>query len=154
MTTQISPALPSGAAIVQLVPPGGKVVIPPVVMQIDLPPPVIVAAMNSSGALITNSNPVHVGDTVTLSVTGLTQSATGVGLSQTQVAVGAPGGAVPITTPLTILPGPVTDSYQIQFVLGPNVPYGPNEPVTVGIGTRLSDAAGTFVYLNILPAQQ
>ena len=89
---------------------------------------------------------------MTLSVNGLTQSTSGAGLSQTQVAVGSP--PVAITTPLTITPGTQTDSYQIQFTLGSNVPYGPNQPVTVGIGTRISDAAGTFFYLNILPAQQ
>jgi hypothetical protein len=69
--------------------------------------------------------------------------------------VGNPG--VALTTPLTITApqGVQTDSYQIQFTLGPNVPYGPNEPVAVGIGTRVSNAAGPpFFYLNILPAQQ
>ncbi len=132
----------TGAAVVQLIPPGNSAVIPPVVMQIDLPPPVIVAATNSAGATISAANPAYLGGTVTLSVTGLTQSTTGAGLPQTQVTVGNP--PVPITTPLTIVPGPQTDSYQIQFTLGPNVPYGPNQPVTVGIGTRISDAAGTW----------
>jgi hypothetical protein len=140
-----------GPGSLQLVPPGNSAVIPPVVMQVDAPPPAIVAAADSTGALINASHAVRLGGTVTLSVSGLTQSTTGAGLSQTQVIVGNPG--VPITTPLTILPGPLPDTYQIQFTLGPNVPYGPQEPVTVGIGTRLSDAAGTFFYLNILPAQ-
>jgi hypothetical protein len=148
---QIPPGTAPGAATVQLLPPSGmNAAIPPVVMQVDLPPPVIVAAANASGTLISASNAVHLGDTVTLSVTGLTQSSTGAGLSQTQIFVGPPGQTVAIATPLTILPGPQSDSYQIQFVLGPNVPYGPQEPVVVGIGTRLSDASGTLTYLNIL----
>jgi hypothetical protein len=136
-----------GAAIVQLIPPNNGAAIPPVVMQIDLPPPVIVAAANAIGVPITSSNPVHVGDTVVLSVTGLTQSSTGEGLSETQVTVGG----VAIATPLTVLPGPLNDSYQIQFTLGPNVPYGPQQPVTVGIGTRVSSALPPFFTINVLP---
>jgi Matrixin len=149
---QIPPNFPSGGASVQLIPPGNSPVIPPVAMQIDAPPPLIVAVTDSTGAPITSSNPAYLGGIVTLSVTGLTQSTTGAGLSQTQVTVGNP--AVTITTPLTIVPGQQADSYQIQFVLGPNVPYGPQEPVTVGIGTRVSNALPPFVYLNILPVQQ
>jgi hypothetical protein len=153
---QIPPTnVPPGAATIYLVSPGNSAVIPPVVMQIDAPPPVIVTATNSADATINASNPVYLGDTVTLSVTGLTQSTTGAGLSQTQVTVGSP--PVAITTPLTITApqGMQADSYQIQFTLGPNVPYGPQEPVTVGIGTRVSSAAGPpFFYLNIQPAQQ
>ena len=137
-----------GAAIVQLISPSSSTLIPPVVMQIDLPPPMIVAAVNASGTPITNSSPVHVGDSMVLSVAGLTQSSTGAGLSQTQVTVGG----VAITTPLTITPGLQTDSYQIQFTLGPNVPYGPQQPVTVGIGTRVSSALPPVVNLSILPA--
>jgi hypothetical protein len=147
MIVQIPPNVPPPGASVQLIPPGNGVLIPPVAMQIDAPPPVIVAAVNSAGAPINASNAVHLGDTVTLSVTGLTQSSTGAGLSQTQVTVGG----VAITTPLTILPGSQTDSYQVQFVLSPSVPYGPQQPVTVGIGSRASDALPPFVYLNILP---
>ncbi len=125
--------------------------IPPVVIQIDAPPPVILAAVDASGRPIGTSNPVPFGGTVSLSVTGLTQSAltqstTGAGLSQIQVMVGG----VAITGPLNILPGPQPDSYQIQFTLSSNVPYG-QKPVTVGIGTRRSDAAGVASYLYILP---
>jgi hypothetical protein len=146
---QIPPGLLPGAGSVYLISPDNSIVIPPVVMQIDAPPPVIVAAANATGALISNSNPVPLGSVVTLSVTGLTQSSNGAGLSQTQVTVGG----VVITTPLTILPGPQTDSYQIQFVLGPNVPYG-QQLVTVGIGTRVSSALPPVVDLYILPPQQ
>jgi hypothetical protein len=144
---QIPPGVNLGGAIVQLIPPNNSAVIPPVVMQIDAPPPVILAAADSTGALITASNPVPLGSTVTLSVTGLTQSSTGAGLAQTQVTVG--GVAI---APLTFLPGPQTDSYQIQFTLSPNVPYGP-QLVTVGIGTRVSNALPPFVDLYILPPQ-
>jgi hypothetical protein len=146
ITAQIPPNTTIGAATVQLIPPGNSAAIPPVVMQINAPPPVIVAAANAIGALITPSNPVQLGTTMTLSVTGLTQSTNGAGLSQTQVTVGG----VAITTPLTILPGPQPDSYQIQFTLSPNAPYSPQDPVRVGIGTRISAPD----YLDILPAQQ
>jgi uncharacterized protein (TIGR03437 family) len=106
---------------------------------------VIVAAANANGSLISSSNPAQLGGPMVLSVTGLTQSTNGAGLSQTQVTVGGTA----ITTPLTILPGPQPDTYQIQFTLNPNAPYGPQDPVTVGIGTRISAPD----LLDILPAQ-
>ncbi len=147
ITAQIpaSLSLYPGAATVQLIPPGNSAVIPPVVMQINAPPPVIVAAANANGSLISSSNPAQLGGPMVLSVTGLTQSTNGAGLSQTQVTVGGTA----ITTPLTILPGPQPDTYQIQFTLNPNAPYGPQDPVTVGIGTRVSAPD----LLDILPAQ-
>jgi hypothetical protein len=105
--------------------------------------------VDANGNPIGTSNPVPFGSTVSLSVTGLTQSTAGAGLSQTQVLVGG----VAIAGPLNILPGPQPDSYQIQFTLSPNVPYG-QKPVTVGIGTRRSDAAGVASYLYILPPSE
>jgi hypothetical protein len=134
----------SGAAIVLLNPPSSSIVIPAVVMQIDAPDPVITAAVNASGNPISQSNPVHIGDTMTLSVTGLTQSLTGAGLSTTQVTIGGiSGGAV--VTPVTVTAGSEPDSYQIQFTLGPNVPFGPNEQLQVGIGTRVSAPVNLFI---------
>ena len=136
--------VPSGAAIVALNPPNSNVVIPAVVMQVDAPDPVIVAAVNSSGNPISQSNPVRIGDTVTLAVSGLTQSFNSAGLSNTQVTIGGiPGGAV--VSPLTVTAGAQPDAYQIQFTLGPNVPFGPNEPVQVGIGTRVSAPLNLFI---------
>lgn len=149
ITAQIPAGILPGASIMQLIPPGNGPVIPPVVIQIDAPPPVILAVVDATGRPIGASNSVAFGSTVSLSVTGLTQSLTGAGLSQVQVMVGG----VAITGPLNILPGPQPDSYQIQFTLSPNVPYG-QKPVTVGIGTRRSDAAGVPSYLYILPPSQ
>ena len=137
ITAQVPPNLPLPAATVQLVSPNANVVIPVVVMQIDAPDPQIVAVTNSAGALLNSSTGVHVGATVTLSVAGLTQSFTGTGLSNAQVTIGPIGSGV-VITPLTILPGPVSDTYQIQFTLGSNVPFGPNQQLRVGIGTRIS----------------
>lgn len=142
-------SVPAGAAILQLNPPNGNLSIPAVVMQVDTPDPVIAAAVNASGNAINASNPVLIGQTVTLTVTGLTQSATGAGLSNTQVIVGGLSGGV-IAAPLTISPAAQQDSYQIQFTLGTNVPFGPGEPVQVGIGTRVSAPFNLF----ILPAAQ
>ncbi len=84
---QIPAGVPAGAAIVQLSSPNGNLVIPAVVMQVDAPDPVIVSAVNASGAPINQSNPAHIGDTVVLTVTGLTQSSVAAGLSNTQVVV-------------------------------------------------------------------
>jgi Matrixin/IPT/TIG domain len=140
----IPAGIPSGPAIVQLNSPNSGVVIPAVVMQVDAPDPVVTAAVNASGSPISQSNPVHIGDTMTLTVTGLTQSLNGAGLSNTQVTIGGlAGGAV--ITPITVTPGSQSDSYQIQFTLGANVPFGPGEPVQVGIGTRVSAPFNLFI---------
>lgn len=136
--------VPPGPAIVQLTPPGGNALLPAVVMQIDLPDPVIAAAVNVTGNSIGQANPVHIGDTMTLYVTGLTQSVTGAGLSNAQVTVGGVSGSA-VVTPLTVNPGSAPDSYQIQFTLGPNVPFGPSQWVTVGIGTRVSAEVPLFI---------
>lgn len=136
-----------GAAVVQLIPPNSNIVIPAVVMQVDLPDPVITAAVNASGNPISSTNPVHVGDTMTLTVSGLTQSATGAGLNNTQVVIGGLQGGAAVA-PLTISPTAQADTYEIQFTLGPDVPYGPDEAVQVGIGTRVSAPFNLF----ILPA--
>ncbi len=50
-----------------------------------------------------------------------------------------------MVAPLTISAGPQPDSYQIQFTLGAGVPFGPNEPVQVGIGTRVSAPVNLFI---------
>jgi hypothetical protein len=140
----IPPVVPPGPAIVQLTAPDSSLVIPLVVMQVDAPDPVITAAVNASGNPIGSSNPAQIGSTVTLTVTGLTQSPTAAGLANTQVTIGGlSGGAV--VTPLTITPNSQADSYQIQFTLGPNVPFGPSEPVQVQIGTRASAPAFLFI---------
>ena len=140
-------AVPPGPAIVQLTSPNPNVNIPAIVMQVDLPDPVIVSTVNGAASAVTASNPVHIGDTVTLTVTGLTQSAAGAGVANTLVYVGGlSGGAVIVPSSVTPLSQP--DSYQIQFTLGPNVPFGPGEPVQIGIGTRISAPFSLF----ILPA--
>lgn len=143
----IPAAVLTGAAIVQLNPPSSSIVIPEVVMQVDAPDPIITAAIDAAGNAIGQSNPAHVGDTITLTVTGLTQSANGAGLSNAQVTIGGLSGGV-VVSPLAITPNSQPDSYQIQFTLGPNVPFGPNEPAQAGIGTRVSAPFNLF----ILPA--
>ncbi len=132
---QVPPGVPPGAGIVNLAPPGGSPLIPAVVMQIDAPDPLITAVVNAAGP-ITSANPAVIGGTVTLSVSGLTQSTTGAGLATTQVTVGGLSGAV--ESPLTITPGTQPDSYQIQFTLSANAPTGASVPVQVAIGTRVS----------------
>jgi len=133
--------LQAGPGIVQLIPPpNSSIVIPPIVMQIIAPPPQIVAVVSSSGLPISSSNPAHIGDTLVLSVTGLTQSLAGVGLANTQVVVGGT-----TVTPISVSPSGLPDAYQIQFTLGSNVPFGPNEWVTVGIGARVSAQFPLFI---------
>ena len=50
-----------------------------------------------------------------------------------------------VVAPLTITAGSQPDSYQIQFTLGANVPFGPNEPLQVGIGMRVSAPGDLFI---------
>jgi hypothetical protein len=41
-------------------------------------------------------------------------------------------------TAVQILPGSQPGAFQIQFTLDPSTPYGPDQVLWVGIGTRLS----------------
>src|SRR6202012_4258546 len=100
--------IPPGPASVALYPPDKTIVIPAVVMQVDAPDPVIASAVNAAGNAISQSNPVRIGDTITLLVTGLTQSFNSAGLANTQVSIGGiSGGAV--AAPLTITAGSQPD---------------------------------------------
>lgn len=102
-------------------------------MQVDMPDPVIVPSASSLVSAGPTSNPVHIGDTVTLAVAGLTQSTTGAGLSDVMVYVGGiVGGAVIIPSSLRRPPSPIP--YQVLFTLSPNAPFRPAEAVQVGIG--------------------
>src|SRR5262249_53773158 len=148
ISVQLPQGLPLGPAIVQLVSPNSNVSVPPVVMQIDAPAPLISAVVDGATTFLSPSTPVHIGDTLTISVAQLTASTNGAGLSNVQVTVGGLLQSA-VVTPITILGGPVPDSYQIQFTVGANVPYGPSDWLTVGIGTRVS----AHFNLSILPPQ-
>jgi uncharacterized protein (TIGR03437 family) len=133
-----------GPAVLQLTSPIGDQ-IPPIVMQIDPPPPVILAAVNSVGVMIDQAHPVKQGDPVILTVSGLLDS------SGNPPAAGSIRITVsPITgngmdhTPSAVLPSSIPGAVQLPFVLNPNVPYGPQQLLTVGIDTRVSTQTFTI----------
>jgi hypothetical protein len=117
--------------------------IPQVVMQIDGPPPVVVGAANSAGVPLDSTTAVHVGDTITLTVSGLFDASTPA-TSPVTVLVGGVS-----LTPSAVLPTAQAGVYQVQVPLSTGVPFGPNQAVVVGTGTRLSNPN----YLAILPQQ-
>jgi hypothetical protein len=134
--------LPAGPASVQLVSPNGDE-IPPVPVQIDGPPPVIVGAVNLTGVPIDNNHPVKQGDTIVVTVSRLTDSAGDPApLSKVRVNVGGMD-----QTAVTELSNSQSGLTQLQVVLGPTVPYGPAQPLWVGVETRRSAP----VPLNIRP---
>jgi uncharacterized protein (TIGR03437 family) len=144
---QVPAGLPLGAAEVALISPTGDV-IPRVVMQIDGPPPVVSSAANAAAAspaaaTADATHAVHVGDTITLLVSGLIDASTPAGATVT-VLVGGSGGVS--LTPSLVLPTSQAGVYQVQVTLT-GVPFGPNELVQVGIGTRLSVNPFTLLIL-------
>jgi hypothetical protein len=123
--------LPIGSAVVKLNSPTGEQVAP-VAVQVDGPPPFILSA--SLGGLALDANrQARAGDTVVLTVAGLAE----------------PNGSVAAASAVHVKIGTadhvataVTDSgagtYAVQFVVSPLTPYGPQQPVSVGVGTRFS----------------
>ncbi|HEY4362278.1 MAG TPA: matrixin family metalloprotease [Bryobacteraceae bacterium] len=141
---QVPAGLPLGAAEVQLTSPAGEV-IPKVVMQIDGPPPVVLGTVNAGGAAASAVQAVHVGDTITLVVSGLIDPSTAANAAVTVQVGGASGVSL---TPTLVQPTSQAGVYQIQVTLT-GVPFGPNQPVQVEVGTRVSASSFT---LSILPS--
>jgi uncharacterized protein (TIGR03437 family) len=139
ITASVPNSLLTGPAIVQLISPSG-VSIPPIAMQVDPPPPVITAALNSSGAAISGSVSAASGDTITLLVSGLTDS-NNVAPAAANVQVSV-GGVVQTATTVTQLAQPGACSVQVVV---PNVPSQTQTPMTLMDGTNVS---GTF-FINV-----
>jgi uncharacterized protein (TIGR03437 family) len=137
---QVPAGLSVGAAVVALTSPAGDL-IPQIVMQIDGPPPVILSAANSAGVTLDSAHAVRVGDTITLTVAGLIDGSTPAGSAVT-VLVGGVN-----LTPSAVVATSQAGVYQVAVPLESGAPFGPNEAVIVGIGTRLSNPA----YVPILP---
>lgn len=145
-----------GPQIVQLSAPAGFAgpAVPPVLMQLDAPPPTITAAAdhtasagsNGADVPITASAPAQLGDTVTLTVSGLSDIY-GVLPAAGSVWVEIDGVNYAAAS-VTLVPPPPDSSLilaLVQFVLPANLPLdpavsSPTAAVMVGTGTRLSDA--------------
>ncbi len=140
LTVQVPPSLASvpGAAVVDLIDPNGNVV-SVVVMQIDTAPPAIVGVVNSIGVPISSTNPAHLGDALTITVTGLADAASSAAPAAGNVVVSVAGVGVAVSqTASALLPGAQAGVTQIQFSLSASAPYGPQQQLTVGLGTRVS----------------
>jgi hypothetical protein len=135
--------LQTGPVPVQLTSPNGNA-IPAILMQIDQPPPVILGAANAAGVSIDQTHTVKPGDTVVLTVSGLLDSSGNPpAASNLLITVGSVNGFGGMgQTPFAVFPSSIPGAVQIPFVLNPNVPTGPNESLTIALGTRVS--APTF----------
>jgi hypothetical protein len=141
---QVPNGVPVGPAAVQLTTPNGDQ-IPPLLMQIDPPPPVIVAAVNSIGVPIDQAHPVKQGDPVLLTVTGLLDSSGNPPApGSIRINVSSITGTGMDHTPSAVLSSSIPGAVQLPFVLNPNVPYGPQQILTVGIDTRVSSQTFTI----------
>jgi hypothetical protein len=161
LTVQVPNLLAVGEQPVQLISPAnsGMPAIPPVILQLDPPPPLILWGVdtpvaNGGSVLVSASNPVPLGQSVTVMVYGLSSS------SGVLPAAGAVrmniGGAIYPVTAVTRVPAdpnstaPPPDLAYVSFVvpatlvLDPTV-SNPSIPVMVGIGTRLSAPYPLFI---------
>ncbi len=123
--------LTPGYALVQLTSPTG-VAIPPIAMKIDAPPPVVGQVVNAPGLA---AAALHPGDTLSISVLGLSDGITPVTPQNVFVTAGG------VSVPVIQVNDPIV---QIQLPL--SVPTGTAVPLYVGIGTRVS---ATPLLLNI-----
>jgi len=161
LTVQVPTGLGLGAQPVQLIPPASLTVatIPRVILQLDLAPPLILWGVDTpvpdaDPVLVSASNPVPLGQSVTLMVYGLS-SASGV-LSGAGAVWMNIGGAIYPAAAVTRVPAnpnstaPPTDLAYVSFVvpttlvLDPTV-SNPTTPVMVGTSTRLSAAYSLFI---------
>jgi len=90
--------------------------------------------------LVDNAHPARPGDTLIVSVTGLTDQWTPTAtLSNVEIEVcDSTGTPIALEAALQISPGAAPGAYQIQFTLDPTIPFGPDQTLRVGIGARLS----------------
>ena len=161
LTVQVPAGLGIGAQPVQLIPPAnsGVAAIPRVILQLDPPPPLILWGVdtpvaNGPPVLVSASNPVPLGESVTVMVYGLS-SPSGV-LPRAGAVWMNIGGAIFPVTAVTRVPAdpnstaPPPDLAYVSFVvpatlvLDPTV-SNPSVPVMVGTGTRLSAAYSLFI---------
>jgi hypothetical protein len=127
---QVPAGTPLGPATVRLAAPGGEYV-PAIVMQVDAAPPVI-TQVALGGQPMDPSRAARAGDTLVLTVSGLAE----------------PGGATPPAGSVKVRVAGVEHTAQavlevggthlVLFTLSPLVPFGPQQPVMVGVGTRFS----------------
>jgi hypothetical protein len=144
LTVQIPASLASapGPALVNLIDPNGNLV-SAVVMQIDTPPPAIVGLVNAIGVPISSTNPARPGDALTLTVSGLADPASSAApvAANVNITVGATAGVGGVSQAASaLLPGGQPGVTQIQFTLSPSAPFGPQQQLTVGVGTRVSSS--------------
>lgn len=153
LTVSVPGDLQVGPQTVQLSPPASLagVVVPPVLMQVDAPPPAITAAVdntaaNGAGVPVTPSAPAQAGDTVALTVSGLSDIY-GVLPDTGSVWIDINGVNYPVLSVIKVPPAPDSSLILavVQFVLPANLTVdssvsSPTAAVMVGTGTRLSAA--------------
>jgi len=161
LTVQVPSGLGIGAQPVQLLPPPNSTVstVPRVILQLDSAPPLILWSVdtpvpNGGPVLVSASNPVPLGGSLTLMVYGLS-SPSGVLPSAGAMWVNIGGAIYPVTAvtrvpadPNSTAPPPdlayVSLVVPTTLVLDPTV-SNPNVPVMVGTGTRLSAPYSLFI---------
>ena len=131
LVAQVPAGTSLGPVVVRLTGPNGEVV-PAIVMQVDPPPPVITGANGASGASLDSSHPAHIGETLTVSVTGLGDMNNPPPCTNVHINV---GGVDHLASALAAMSS--SGVWQVQFVLAQLAPTGP-QPLTVGIGMRQS----------------
>ena len=82
---------------------------------------------------------------MTLTVSGLLDSSGNPAASSLIVTIGATIGVVGVNqVPYAVLPSSIPGAVQLPFVISSNAPQGPNEAVSVALGTRVSVQAFTI----------
>jgi hypothetical protein len=119
-----------------------------VLLQLDVPPPVILAALDNTaadgaGVPISPSAPAQLGDSITLTVLGLSASEGFPATSSVWIDINGVSYAIAAVTVVPRDPNNPQDLALVQFVLPQNLALDPSVSaptvtVMVGNGTRLS----------------
>lgn len=123
MTFQVPSGLPLGPAVVRMQSSSGDS-IAPIVMTITPPPPVITSVNMTGGSLIDATHPARPGSTLSLTISGLPDSAQTADSSSVRVTVGG-------VEQMAIAIAPQSGNTQIQVLLSSSVATGAQVPITV-----------------------
>jgi len=132
LIAQVPVGVSIGPAIVRLTSPG-RDALQPILMQVDPPPPSITAILNAAGIAVDSAHAAQIGDQITAIVAGLADPTVALQANQVQVKI-----AGVVQTVQSIAPTG-TGSLAVKFAIAAGTPAGPQQPLTVGVDTRISD---------------
>ena len=102
-------------------------------VDIDTLPASVLAVTNNAGAPVESGRAAHPGDLLTVTLGDFGPSGAAIAASRVQVLAGGV-----TTVPLQVIPGSVTGTWQVSFLVHARAAIGPSQPVIVYLDGRSS----------------